>query len=162
MVCEGQSPPHRLRPCSPQVFVSLLPHAYWLPCLRPPGIFHTSLVCPRRCPWGEDLQAGSYVSVLVQHSDVGPAEPPAPPPQFSTTGCSWLGLPWRADGRVCRPQATGSWREPAGESMVGRGQPMARSSVPPRGPPPLPPTAPEPTGSQKQGWFCQARMVMGT
>lgn len=78
MVCEGQSPPHRLRPCSPQVFVSLLPHAYWLPCLRPPDIIRRSRL-PSSVPWGEDLQAGSYVSVLVQHSDVGPAEPPTPP-----------------------------------------------------------------------------------
>lgn len=42
MVCEGQSPPRRLRPCPPHVLVSLLPHAYRSPGLRPPGIIPMS------------------------------------------------------------------------------------------------------------------------
>lgn len=73
--------------------------------LRPPWLpgtpaRHSGLTfyVPRTCrvPGGEGLHAGSYMSPLVSHDDLGPREPPSPHlcPQGHLTG-----LPWGADGR---------------------------------------------------------------
>jgi len=51
VLCEGQSPPRRLRPCPPHVLVSLLPRAYQSPCPRPPGIIPMSCL-PSAVPMG--------------------------------------------------------------------------------------------------------------
>lgn len=51
VLCGGQSPPRRLRPCPSHILVSLLPHAYQSPCPRPPGIIPMSCL-PLSVPLG--------------------------------------------------------------------------------------------------------------